>query len=80
MTITVHIDEDAYEGTVSQISKLPGVRAVEEDAEKPAGGEDVPPYTKAELVADLKEAFREIREIEAGRSKARPIKELLDEL
>jgi len=36
--------------------------------------------TKAQILADLKEAFQEIKLIEEGKKKARPIQELLDEL
>lgn len=36
--------------------------------------------TKEQLLVELKEAFDEIRSIEQGKLKARPAKELIDEL
>lgn len=36
--------------------------------------------TKEELLADLKEAMREVRDIQAGKIKAKTMKELLSEL
>lgn len=48
------------------------IRQEEADTEKP--------MTKEELMADLKEAMQEVRDIKAGKIKAQTMEELLNEL
>lgn len=68
--VVLNIPDKKYPVFMKLINSLDYVRKVEQ--------EDEP--TKEEILAGIKQAFEEVKLIKAGKLKARPINELLDEL
>ncbi|MEP7167756.1 MAG: hypothetical protein ABI855_00135 [Bacteroidota bacterium] len=67
--ITLHIPEKKYSFFMELVKSLGFVKKVEEES-----------AAKEQLLNELKEAITELKLIEQGKLKARPAKDLLDEL
>ena len=80
-TIIIQVEDHARERVLAQLHQTEGVRVDDHGGPSPQTqfGEDYP-YSKEDLVADVREALSFAREVKAGRKRGRPIGELLDEL
>lgn len=68
--VTLNIPDKNYPGFMKLIKSLDYIKKVD------AGDEP----TKEEILAGIKQAFKEVKLVKEGKLKARPIKDLLDEL
>lgn len=68
--VTVHIADKKYTHFVELMKSLDYVKKVETEKEP----------SKQQILQELKEAIKELALIEKGKLKARPVKDLLNEL
>ena len=68
--VTLNIPNKKYPAFMKLIDSLDYVKKTEEERD----------LTKEEILAGIKQAVKEVKLIKAGKLKARPIQELLDEL
>lgn len=84
MEIALNIPDSKFAHFMELLRAAPYVKKLRKFTDislnKPEENDDFVPQTKEEMLADLKEAFEEVREIEAGRKRAKPVQELIDEL
>lgn len=87
--VTLSIPQAKYAFFMKVLESYPFVRKVEEKKPKeakPAANsadeeeDDYVPRTREQLLADLKESFEEVREVEAGRKQPTLLKDFLNEL
>ena len=66
--------------TYERLRSMPGVEIVEEVVHSESENEDIRPMTEEESKEGFRRAFTELAEVLAGRKKARPARDILDEL
>jgi hypothetical protein len=69
--VTLQIPDKKYPFFMELVKNLHFAKTIEEDEDEP---------TKEEIMAGIKQAVKEMNLIKEGKLKARPLKELLDEL